>query len=157
MIISPKELDLCRNGNSGNPHQWLGMHLLADRPGLVVRAWDPGAQEIALVDQKSKKSYQMIKIHEDGFFEFYLARRRKVFPYFFYSTYENGERKWLDPYSFEPSFDNSAYAKFNHGRDRRPFDKMGAIPLTIGGVDGVAFVVWAPAAKSVHLVGDFNH
>ncbi|MEC8043709.1 MAG: 1,4-alpha-glucan branching protein GlgB [Verrucomicrobiota bacterium] len=133
------------------------MHLLADRPGLVVRAWDPSAQEIALVDQKSKKSYQMIKIHDDGFFEFFLPRRRKVFPYFFYSIYENGERKWLDPYSFEPSFDNSAYAQFNNGRDRRPFDKMGAIPLTLGGVDGVAFVVWAPAAKSVHLVGDFNH
>ena len=82
MIISPKELDLCRNGNSGNPHQWLGMHLLADRPGLVVRAWDPGAQEIALVDQKSKKSYQMIKIHEDGFFEFFLPRRKSFLTFF---------------------------------------------------------------------------
>ena len=45
---------------------------------------------------------------------------------------------------------------FVEGRDRKPYEKLGAIPLTHQGISGVCFVVWAPSAKSVHLVGDFN-
>ena len=36
------------------------------------------------------------------------------------------------------------------------FLKLGSFPALHQGVEGVAFVVWAPSAKSVHLIGDFN-
>jgi 1,4-alpha-glucan branching enzyme len=42
------------------------------------------------------------------------------------------------------------------GTHRRIYDKLGAHPLTLDGVDGVAFVVLAPNAKAVSVVGDFN-
>ena len=61
-----------------------------------------------------------------------------------------------DPYSFLPSVENFQLTEFNQGSDRRPFEKLGSIPRIHSGVSGVGFVVWAPSALSVHLVGDFN-
>ena len=43
-----------------------------------------------------------------------------------------------------------------HGRHLRPWEKLGAHPCTLGGDTGTAFAVWAPNAKSVAVVGDFN-
>ena len=42
------------------------------------------------------------------------------------------------------------------GRHLRPWQKLGAHPTTLGGQSGVAFAVWAPAARWVGLSGDFN-
>jgi len=42
------------------------------------------------------------------------------------------------------------------GKHRRLFEKLGAHRMTHGGTDGVSFAVWAPAASSVSVVGDFN-
>jgi 1,4-alpha-glucan branching enzyme len=43
------------------------------------------------------------------------------------------------------------------GRHLRPWQKLGAHPTTLNGQAGVAFAVWAPAARQVELTGDFNH
>jgi 1,4-alpha-glucan branching enzyme len=43
------------------------------------------------------------------------------------------------------------------GRHLRPWEKLGAHPVSRGGVAGTAFAVWAPNAKQVAVVGDFNH
>ena len=99
----------------------------------------------------------MHKVHEDGFFELVVEEKSLLFKYSFISSYEDGSRNWVDPYSFLPFISNESLQGFNQGWDRRPFDKLGAIPAKHQGHEGVSFVVWAPSAKSVHLVGDFNH
>ncbi|MCU1353729.1 MAG: 1,4-alpha-glucan branching enzyme, partial [Acidimicrobiales bacterium] len=43
------------------------------------------------------------------------------------------------------------------GRHRRLHDKLGAHARVVDGVAGTTFAVWAPAARSVRVVGDFNH
>ena len=43
------------------------------------------------------------------------------------------------------------------GKHLRPWQKLGAHPTTVNGQAGVAFAVWAPAARHVELTGDFNH
>ena len=43
------------------------------------------------------------------------------------------------------------------GRHLRPWTKLGAHPCTLNGVDGTAFATWAPNARSVSVIGDFNH
>ena len=45
---------------------------------------------------------------------------------------------------------------FNEGSHFKLFDKLGAHPMAVGGVDGVYFAVWAPAAEQVSVLGDFN-
>ena len=44
----------------------------------------------------------------------------------------------------------------SQGKHLRPWQKLGAHAVTLGGVAGTAFAVWAPNAHSVCVQGDFN-
>ena len=46
---------------------------------------------------------------------------------------------------------------FKGGKHYRLHDKMGSHPITVDGVDGTYFSVWAPSAKRVSVIGDFNY
>jgi len=46
---------------------------------------------------------------------------------------------------------------FKAGKHFNLFDKMGSHPMTLDGVKGTYFAVWAPSAKSVSVIGDFNY
>jgi 1,4-alpha-glucan branching enzyme len=45
---------------------------------------------------------------------------------------------------------------FNEGNHYRAYDKLGSHAVTIDGVAGLHFAVWAPNADRVSVVGDFN-
>ena len=98
----------------------------------------------------------MEMLHQSGFFEVFLPRAKEPFPYEFRSFYKDGYREWKDPYSFAPTVSILDLKSFNEGWERRPHLKLGSSPSKLGGIEGVSFVVWAPAALSVHLMGDFN-
>lgn len=156
MIIQTAEMLACMDGSFADPHSLLGIHPLADGKGIVVRAWDPGAVNIWLIEQSLGRKYSMDRLHDKGFFEIHFPQLGEVFSYCFHSEYENAERDWIDPYAFAPFISNNDLAAFNNGTDRRPHEKLGSIPVSHQGINGVSFVVWAPSAKSVHLSGDFN-
>ena len=61
-----------------------------------------------------------------------------------------------DPYRFPPVLSDYDLYLLGEGTHRRIYDKLGAHPMTLDGIDGVAFVVLAPNAKAVSVVGDFN-
>ena len=157
MIIRSDEMRGLIAGRNGEPHTLLGMHSLADRPGFVIRAWDPTARNIQVVRADAPQTYDMTRLDSQGFFELHLPDVDIAFSYTLHSIYSSGERIWKDPYCLAPSVTNEALIPFNEGWDRRPFSKLGAIPRIHEGVEGVSFVIWAPSARSVHLVGDFNH
>jgi len=46
---------------------------------------------------------------------------------------------------------------FKVGKHFRLYEKLGAHPIEVNGVSGVYFAVWAPSARSVSVVGDFNY
>ncbi len=46
---------------------------------------------------------------------------------------------------------------FKAGKHFRLYEKLGAHPIEVDGVPGVYFAVWAPSARSVSVVGDFNY
>ena len=46
---------------------------------------------------------------------------------------------------------------FKSGKHYRLYEKMGSHILTLDGVEGTYFAVWAPSAKSVSVIGDFNY
>ena len=157
MIIRSDELEACINGSLGEPHEFLGMHPLADLPGWVVRAWSPGAKKVTLWQKDGSVSYEMKMLDSRGFFEVHLSDITQPFSYYFHSFFKDREEEWKDPYSFLPRVTNLELQGFSEGWDRRPFLKLGAIPCSHDGVKGVSFTIWAPSAKSVHLVGDFNN
>ena len=150
-------MDCCLTGKLADPHHFLGLHRLDDRDRWVIRAIDSHALSLTLIVPNSELKVTLKKISPDGFFEGEFKSSSSMDSYFFVSEYPEGSHQWIDPYSFLPSLSNQDLADFNNGIERRPFLKLGSFPSTYKGVDGVAFVVWAPSAQSIHLVGDFNH
>ena len=59
----------------------------------------------------------------------------------------------VKPHSLFTEFD---IYLFKSGKHFRLYDKMGSHPMTLDGVKGVYFAVWAPSAKVVSVIGDFN-
>ena len=46
---------------------------------------------------------------------------------------------------------------FKSGKHYRLYEKLGSHMVTVDGIDGVYFAVWAPTAKQVSVIGDFNY
>ncbi len=46
---------------------------------------------------------------------------------------------------------------FKAGKHYRLYEKFGSHPLTVNGIEGTYFAVWAPSAKQVSVIGDFNY
>ena len=156
MIISESEMLTCLSGLTASPHTWLGINPVKGKGGWVVRAMDSHACSVQLVGKDKQTRVPLTRIHEKGFFETEIDEIEPFSSYTFLSQYEDSSHEWVDPYAFEPYVKNQDLELFNQGIDRRPYEKLGAIPVSHQGVPGVSFVVWAPSAKSVHLTGDFN-
>ena len=141
----------------GDPHGLLGMHPQESKDSLVVRVYRPGVERLELFDPASSRTFPLSRIDERGFFELEIKERSEVFPYFLRSYGgPEGDKEFRDPYAFLPTIGNDELSDFNQGLELRPHEKLGAIFRTFEGVNGVAFVVWAPFAEQVFLTGDFN-
>ena len=139
---------------ASNPHAMLGPHLTED--GLLIQALVPTAAEISVKISSTGKKYPMELADEAGFFAALIPRKSKT-PYTLEVTYDNGVTEELyDPYSFAPQYREEDLKKFAAGIHYTIYEKMGAHPMTIDGVSGVYFSVWAPCAMRVSVVGDFN-
>ncbi len=147
-------------GRHHEPHSVLGMHpLTGEDKGVVVRALVGNTTRCEVVDisEEEGERYQMTQIADEGLYEV-VIKDREHFNYRLRVVLDNGEiRQFWDPYSFLPSIDEKGVYYFSEGTDRRPYTKLGSHVRTIKGVKGVSFAVWAPSAKRVSVVGDFNH
>ncbi len=137
-----------------NPHDFLGPHVTDD--GVLIQTFLPTAAKIEVCVKGVKKTYPMEEEDEEGFFAVLLPR--KTIPeYVLHITYDDGsEQEMLDPYTFQPQITREDTAKFNAGICYDIYEKLGAHPVTVNGVEGIYFAVWAPNAVRVSLVGDFN-
>jgi 1,4-alpha-glucan branching enzyme len=100
----------------------------------------------------------MEQLAPEGFFEVFLPKRKAHFRYQLRVTYPSGElRQFYDPYRFLPTLGEQDLYLFNEGNEHLIYEKLGAHLREIDGALGVSFAVWAPAAKRVSVVGNFNH
>jgi 1,4-alpha-glucan branching enzyme len=160
VIIQESELKSFIDAENSTPHTFLGMHQCSvdGRKVLVVRAFLRDAKSCEVVDMESqKRRYAMELLAPEGFFEVVIADRETPFRYRLRTvTYEDEVRQFYDPYSFLPTLGDQDLYLFNEGTDYRAYNKFGAHPMEIDGVKGVSFSVWAPCARRVSVVGDFN-
>lgn len=161
MIISKADLAALLHATHAAPHGVLGMHphTRGRSQGVVVRALLRDAVTCAVVELegKGRPARELKRLAPEGLFEGFIAKRSGVFPYRLRATYANGEtREFHDPYSFLPTLGAQDLYLFNEGNEHRIYEKLGAQPRVLGGVPGVAFAVWAPAAARVSVVGNFN-
>ena len=137
----------------GDPFAVLGIQEVDGR--LVARAFVDGATELEAFTLADKPAGVLERRHDAGFFEGPLSIRKRQ-PLKYRARNAGGEWWVADPYSFGPVLGPMDDYFIREGSHLRLFDKMGAHPITHEGVDGVHFAVWAPNARRVSVVGDFN-
>ena len=163
MLTTTKLYDIFHivNGEHSDPHTVLGMHEMEEdgRKAVVVRAFLPNAAGITVIDYANKrKKYPMERLHADGFFEVTIADREEWFRYQLEYTDADGNTwRSYDPYSFSPTLSEFDRHLFGAGTHYEIYEKMGGRLMMHEGARGAAFSVWAPNAKAVSVIGDFNN
>ncbi len=141
------------NGEHGDAFAVLGLQRNPNGEGLVIRALLPRAGSVDAVSEKGRKIASLERIHEAGLFEAVLPRRKNRFTYRFRI---DGAYLLDDPYRYPSLVNADDIYLFNEGTHEQNYRWLGAHRRRVDGVDGVHFVVWAPAAKRVSVVGGFN-
>ncbi len=148
------------NSEHYDPFSILGIHPHSENgvTGFIIRAFLPEASEVLIITSGKNKTSKMEKVHDDGFFQLFFKGEKKVFKYHFRITCSDGTvYNKVDPYSFLPIIGDLDLHLFSEGRHYKIYEKLGANIMNVDGVDGVLFAVWAPNAKRVSVIGDFNH
>nr|MCR4802246.1 1,4-alpha-glucan branching protein GlgB [Lachnospiraceae bacterium] len=136
------------------PKQILGNHPYEG--GQVITAYRPDATGMEIVARKGKASEWMEQINDRGFFGLY-AEKDKYKDYSFRVHYGDGNVIEIDdPYVVPTQISSMDCYLFGEGKHYEIYEKLGAHPMTINGVEGTLFAVWAPHARRVSVVGDFN-
>ena len=148
----PAAIDALLAGTHSDPFSLLGSH---DGPGgTFARAILPAAEEAVAYSLRGGILGKMTRVDERGLFEGKLRGKPKPVKY---RCRSQANEWWVtDPYSFGPVLGPVDDLLVAQGTHYRLFDKMGAHPIEHEGCRGVHFAVWAPNARLVSLVGDFN-
>ncbi|MCE2982282.1 MAG: 1,4-alpha-glucan branching protein GlgB [Parachlamydia sp.] len=133
------------------PHSLLGLHSFFEG-SKVIRLWRPGAERLYI--KLFDKTIETRKIHDAGIFECMAPAHTTAADY---QVYHQSGLLSHDPYAFPPTFGEMDQYLFGKGVHYTLYEKMGARLANHNGIEGVQFTVWAPNAKSISLVGDFNH
>ena len=146
-----------------DPYVVLGAHTIerpGQKPAVAVRAFLPGAEEAWVTEETPTHDvveHPMVRVHTDGFFEAVFENRRYVFPYMLKKRMEDGSTtSFHDSYAFLPTLTEFDLYLFNAGNHHQVYEKLGAHYAVVNGIGGVQFAVWAPSARSVSVIGDFN-
>jgi 1,4-alpha-glucan branching enzyme len=139
-------------GRHDNPFAILGPH--RSDGGVIVRAFLPGAERVEIWSRdRTRQLGTLAPGAADGFFAGPIAVDE---PYLLRIAWPDIVQETEDPYSFGLLLGELDLHLFREGRHLELGTQFGAQPMTIDGVRGVRFTVWAPNARRVALVGDFN-
>ena len=153
--MNQQDIDALVSGNYDDIHAVLGLQ--AEKGKLLVRCFLPGALSVEVIDSKTGKSVASLdSLHDDGLFAGPVGSRKKPFDYRLRVKYPDITVDLNDPYGFASQLSDDDIYLFGEGTQERLYHWMGAHPRDINGVSGTQFVVWAPNAKRVSVVGDFN-
>jgi 1,4-alpha-glucan branching enzyme len=139
-------------GTHDNPFAVLGPR---DAPhGRIIRAFLPGAKKVEVLRRSDGAVLAPLELtHASGLFENFVGERA---PYLFRIFWPQSVQETEDPYSFGLLLGDMDLHLFNEGRHFELANCLGAQSMTVDGVNGVRFAVWAPNASRVAVVGDFN-
>ncbi|MDE2059033.1 MAG: 1,4-alpha-glucan branching protein GlgB [candidate division NC10 bacterium] len=158
--LTAETIEAIVQGEHGDSFAVLGPHEVhvASEPCVAVRAFLPDAREATVVHADGVSEDRPMELaHPDGLFEVIVPTRDGLFPYRLRVVDRQGEGCEIeDPYRFPSTLSDYDLYLMGEGSHFRNYEKLGAHLMTLGGVPGVCFAVWAPNAKRVSVVGDFN-
>ncbi len=140
-------------GRLTDPFALLGPHDTAE--GKVVRTYQPDAESVELIARRGGKPIGKLEHYQDGL---WVGTLKKDAPYLLRIAWPGGGvQETEDPYSFGTVLPDLDLYLFSEGRHWNLADNFGAQPREMEGVEGVAFSVWAPNARRVSVIGNFNN
>ncbi len=151
--LSPDVAAQLADGRLNDPFSVLGPHDTGSGP--IVRTFLPGARDVEVIARSDgRRIGTLMPSQPNGLF---VGRVDSRGPYRLRITWPDAVQETEDPYSFTQLLlsDNDLFL-FNEGRLFEMALTLGAVPMTIDGVKGVRFAVWAPNARAVSVVGDFD-
>jgi 1,4-alpha-glucan branching enzyme len=162
-MLSDADVQALVQARHGDPFALLGLHADADG-ALWIRALLPRATQVALHETehggsavKGRKIVALEQRHAEGLWEARVPRRRNRFDYRLNVHWDDGSQgRYADAYAFGTLISDADLHYFGEGSHLRPFTMLGALPMSVGAIDGVRFAVWAPNARRVSVVGEFN-
>ena len=132
---------------ASDPFGFLGRH------GATVRTFQPGATGVDVIARKTRRRIATLTEVEPGLF---AGAVKPSTAYALRVHWPDGPHEAEDVYGFGPVLAQEDLAAIVDGEPLGLAGKLGAAIRTLEGVEGVAFSVWAPNARRVSLVGDFN-
>lgn len=156
-ILTNDQINDIINSNCKDPFAVLGMH--REREGISIRVFRPDAREIAVCKRgkDTEPLGTMERIHDHGIFIILLPGQKEFFAYTLTVTrHDNSRVVVIDPYCFLPVMSDHSRYLFNEGNHQKLYEDLGAHGRVIDGIRGTVFAVWAPNAKRVSVVGNFN-
>ncbi len=156
MTVSKGEIERVIGRDHPDPHHVLGAH--PTKAGVRIRVFRPDAESIrVLLDGDGDRPVKLRRSHPAGLFEGTVKGATLPLRYELEVAYPGGRSFRLrDPYAFPPVLGELDLYLVGEGRHEELYERLGAHLVEIDGVAGTAFAVWAPAARSVSVVGDFN-
>jgi 1,4-alpha-glucan branching enzyme len=151
MTKLPAEAYAILEGRHSDPFHYLGLHVENNKS--VVRAFLPNASLVEAVEENGESAV-LEKVHDAGLFVGPAPGQSKR--YKLRATFGENVVELYDPYDFPPILSEFDLYLLGEGTHQRIYDKLGAHMMTLDGVRGVGFVVFAPNARRVSVVGDFN-
>ncbi|WAH54973.1 1,4-alpha-glucan branching protein GlgB [Pseudomonas silvicola] len=153
-VFPPKaDVEALIRADHRDPFSVLGSH--ADGAGgQYIRAYLPTALSVHVLDKDTQQERGPLQQGEvPGLFVGQFPDQR---PYLLKVQWAGGEQISEDPYSFGELLGEMDLYLFAEGNHRDLSSALGAQCVTVDGVQGVRFSVWAPNARRVSVVGDFN-
>ncbi|MGK7877469.1 MAG: 1,4-alpha-glucan branching enzyme [Xenococcaceae cyanobacterium] len=157
--IAPEQVNQIVNNLHHDPFEILGAHPIKENGKVenwIVRAYFPKAEAAWVICPEERTEYPMQSVHHPHFFECTIETTELVN---YQLRIREGERERViyDPYAFRsPKLTDFDLHLFEQGNHHRIYEKLGGHPAEMDGVKGVYFAVWAPNARNVSVLGDFN-
>ena len=152
-------LDAVAAGTTDDPFGVLGAHPATgeQRPSVVVRTMQPSASTVDVL--VGDRVIPMVRRHAHGLFEVIVdldGRAAGDLSYRFRIQEAGQTREVIDSYRFGQVLTDFDLHLFAEGTHHTAWKKFGSHRLTLDGVEGIHFAVWAPNAQRVSVIGDFN-
>ncbi len=157
--IGPEQFEPLIHCVCHDPHRLLGCHetTFKRKKGIVLRAWNPEAISISVIPEGTNEPVELIQSSIHGLFGAFLEGWKFPVRYkLLIKLIDGREVTREDPYAFMPSLGDLDLWLHSEGNHLHAYRKFGAQLRTIDGVKGVSFTVWAPSARRVSVIGEFN-